>query len=288
MLWFRFRNRQFIISFEVCAVILGIILFQAFHYLLQKRKNHKNQSKEEKMRRIVHVALCETRGGNLHIDKAVEQCINGPGYYELVDFAFVQEFKRLLGCKAKKPIILLTVRVVRAIEKCVFNRESSSLFTWFHLPQVYRWKSVLAQGIFLFLILNIVKSIVPLFMGKFQVILFTTALAINQSSTFKTITKLPNLQYVEQISPRSQRVIIKIGDGNLLFEKMGEKVLENPLIEIDNQAKMFKFEGDKSKLVPISEFVVKKILSPNKQGAEVNRVIDVRAEVKLIVKEISA
>ena len=69
------------------------------------------------MRRIVHVALCETRGGDLHIDKAVEACVDGPSYYELVDFAFVQELKRLLGCKSNKPIIFVTVGVVRVLEK---------------------------------------------------------------------------------------------------------------------------------------------------------------------------
>ena len=126
----------------------------------------------------------------------------------------------------------------------------------------------MAQGILWFLVLNIVKLTLPLYMRKMKAMVFITALVINQNLTFKTITKLPmmlpTMQYVEQISPRSQRVIMKIGDGSSLFENMGEQVLQTPLTEIHTKAHKFKFDLDQSQLVPISESAASKILSPNK------------------------
>ena len=228
MLCFKFRGRHFIISSEVCGLVLGIILFQGFQYLLQKRKNHENDSEEEgrKMRRIVNVA----RGGDLHIAKAVESCVDGPGYYELVDLSFVQELKKLLGCKSTKPIIMVTVGVVNVVKKYVFSNKST-LVQWLPIPQFYRWEKVILQGAAWFLIFITVNAIAPLFMRNFQAVAFAITLAINPGYTFKSITNLPTilptLQYVEHLLPQSQRVIMKVSDGGKLFEKTGEKVIEN-------------------------------------------------------------
>lgn len=118
--------------------------------------------------------------------------------------------------------------------------------------------------------------------------------------SLKTITKLPTisptLQYIEHNLPpkrllslpetQPQRVIMKIGDPASLFEKVADRVIEAQLTEVKTQGKIFKFDGDLSKVVPISKAQAQKFLAPNKQGAEFQMVVDAKTEVNSLVTEI--
>lgn len=132
------------------------------------------------MRRIAYVALCNTRGGDLYLDKAVDSLVDGPGYYELVDFAFVEELKKILGCKSNKPLIMVTVGVLRAVEKYVFsNKLTIFQMAWIPVIQLYRVQKVTIHGIGWSLLLIIANRIAPWLMLKFQWSAFLVLLATN-------------------------------------------------------------------------------------------------------------
>jgi hypothetical protein len=233
----------------------------------------------------------------LYLDKGVDSSVDSPGYYELVGFLFTKELQDMLKCSCG--VIVVSLGLLRGFEKHIFNNKVA-LFSFATIPKVYRWQRILFNAVCSLLIFILVNSLViaPFLMIEFQAAVFALALSLSPGYTFQTMAKLPailpTVQYVEGPIPQSQRrrlpqepvVIVKVGNGVQLYQQKSQKVLQDQVTELRVPGKTYKFDGDKSKLVPISDSVGKDILSRNNPDAKVKSVIDVKTEViKNIVKE---